>query len=130
MIKFREETIAGKQGRREAASLSIEFIPVIREIDNSVREFLNLENVNKYPGKLLELNQNTVSGNKDLQKLFKEKFTEVSSNELERNVADKIYRDSVSKVANTRIKEFMIENRTCGFWCKNYHFPFHTSSAH
>ena len=108
MIKLREETIAGKQGRRKATSLSIEFISVIREMDNSVREFLNLENVNKYPGKLLELNQNTVSSNKDLEKLFKEKFTEVSSKDLESDVADKMYRDLVSKVANTRTKEFMM----------------------
>ena len=117
MIKLREETIAGKQGRREATPLSIErmkkeleilyeirmlpsekkdlpmaiqlldeggltffkpdFIPVIREIDNSVREFLNLENANKYPGKILEVTQNAVGSNKNLEKLFKEKLTEI-----------------------------------------------------
>ena len=69
---------------------------------------MNLENANKYPGKILEVSQNAVGINKNLEKLFKEKLTEIGSKDLENDVADKIYRDLVSKIVNTRTKEFMM----------------------
>ena len=135
MIKLREEALAGKKGRGELSDerkpvmtkeLQIlrelvmkdksntpeslktldegnlkfprtELLPFLRSVDNEVREFATDSNLRKYASKFLTMCQNAVLNNETLEMDFRLIVAAI----VEAEVA------LVSKLANTRINEFM-----------------------
>ena len=87
-----------------------ELITFLHSVDDEVREFTTDNNLRKYPSKFLRMCQNSVKNNErlemDLRYLVKSLVpsTECTS---EASVVDGIYGVLVSKLANTRINEYM-----------------------
>ena len=79
-------------------------------MDNEVREFPNDNNLMKYPSKFLQMCQNSVVNNERLEMNFRilvgSLFLGVKCAE-ETTVVDGIYKELVSKLANTRINKFV-----------------------
>ena len=86
-----------------------ELIPFLRSVDNEVREFATDSNLRKYPSKFLTMCQNTVLNNENLELDFRllvaSLVTFKSDSDLE--IVDGLFQALVSKLANTRINEFM-----------------------
>ena len=85
-----------------------ELLPVIQEIDMRTREFLNPQNAEKFPSTLLKVTQQMVFKNVELEKLFIEKVNSVLEEEPNSDVLKRIFDDLVTKIVNTRTKEFML----------------------
>lgn len=87
-----------------------ELIFFLRSVDNEVREFTTDSNLRKYPSKFLQMCQNCVKNNERLKPDFRELvgslLPEVEC-AMEASVVDRLYRALVSKLANTRINEFL-----------------------
>jgi len=87
----------------------VELIPFLRSVDNEVREFATDSNLRKYPSKFLTMCQNTVLNNENLELDFRllvaSLVTFKSDSDLE--IVDGLFQALVSKLANTRINEFM-----------------------
>ena len=87
-----------------------ELIFFLRSVDNEVREFTTDSNLRKYPSKFLQMCQNCVKNNERLETDFRELvgslLPEVEC-AMEASVVDRLYRVLVSKLANTRINEFL-----------------------
>ena len=86
-----------------------ELIPFLRHVDNNVREFNCNANLKRFPTKFLEMCRGSVLNNKELEVDFRLLIASVSSAEVASNceVVDGLFKALVSKLANTRINEFM-----------------------
>ena len=86
-----------------------ELIPFLRNVDENVREFACDANLQKYPTKFIELCQSSVLNNEELETDFRLLVASLSPVEGASNseVASGLFKALVSKLANTRINEFM-----------------------
>ena len=86
-----------------------ELIPFLRSVDNEVREFATDANLRKYPSKFLTMCQNAVLNNENLEVDFRLLITSLVNLESDSDVevVDGLFKALVSKLANTRINEFM-----------------------
>ena len=86
-----------------------ELIPFLRNVDENVREFACDANLQKYPTKFIEMCQFSVLNNEELETDFRLLVASLSSVEGASNseVASGLFKTLVSKLANTRINEFM-----------------------
>ena len=113
MIKLREETIAGKKGRGEGNLKfpQTEPLPFLKSVDNEVREFATDSNLRKYPSKFLTMCQNVVLhvNNDMLEMDFRLIVASIAEIDVasDSQIVNDLYYALVSKLANTRISEFM-----------------------
>ena len=86
-----------------------ELIPFLRNVDENVREFACDANLQRYPTKFIEMCQSSVLNNEELETDFRLLVASLSSIEGASNseVASGLFKALVSKLANTRINEFM-----------------------
>ena len=86
-----------------------ELIPFLRHVDNNVREFTCDSNLKRFPTKFLEMCRNSVLNNEELEVDFRLLIAALSSAKVASNceVVDGLFKDLVSKLANTGINEFM-----------------------
>ena len=86
-----------------------EVIPFLRQVDDNVREFTCDSNLKRYPSKFIEMCQSSVLNNEELEVEFRLLVASVFSAEGASNseVISGIFKALVSKLANTRINEFM-----------------------
>ena len=86
-----------------------ELIPFLRHVDNNVREFTCDSNLKRFPTKFLEMCRNSVLNNEELEVDFRLLIAALSSAKVASNceVVDRLFKDLVSKLANTGINEFM-----------------------
>ena len=86
-----------------------ELIPFLRHVDNNVREFTCDSNLKRFPTKFLEMCRSSVLNNEELEVDFRLLIAALSSAKVASNckVVDGLFKDLVSKLANTRINEFM-----------------------
>ena len=87
-----------------------ELITFLHSVDDEVREFATDNNLRKYPSKFLRMCQNCVKNNERLEMDFRYLVKSlVPSTECasKASVVDGIYGVLVSKLANTRINEYM-----------------------
>ena len=86
-----------------------ELIPFVRHVDNNVREFTCDSNLKRFPTKFLEMCRNSVLNNEELEVDFRLLIAALSSAKVASNceVVDGLFKDLVSKLANTGINEFM-----------------------
>ena len=85
-----------------------EMITFLRSVDDEVREFATDSNLRRYPSKFLSMCQNAVLNNETLEidfRLLVVSLTNLEDNDAEITVG--LFKDLVSKLANTRINEFM-----------------------
>ena len=85
-----------------------EMITFLRSVDNEVREFATDSNLRRYPSKFLSMCQNAVLNNETLEmdfRLLVVSLTNLEDTDTEIMVG--LFKDLVSKLANTRINEFM-----------------------
>ena len=85
-----------------------EMITFLRSVDNEVREFATDSNLRRYPSKFLSMCQDAVLNNETLEMDFR--LLVVSLTNLEYTDAEilvRLFKVLVSKLANTRINEFM-----------------------
>ena len=89
----------------------IELLSFLRSVDNEVSEFATDSNLKKYPSKFLSVCQNAVLNNERLQMDFR--LIVVSIVEVEaasdEEIVNGLFQALVSKLANTRINEFLNE---------------------
>lgn len=86
-----------------------ELIPFLTHVDDNVREFTSDSNLKKYPTKFIDMCQSSVLNNEELEKEFSLLVASIVSTEAASNseVVGGIFKALVSKLANTRINEFM-----------------------
>lgn len=86
-----------------------ELIPFLRHVDDNVREFTSDSNLKRYPTKFLAMCQSSVLNNEELEVDFRLLIASLSSAKVASNseVVDGLFKALVSKLANTRINEFM-----------------------
>ena len=85
-----------------------EMITFLRSVDDEVREFATDSNLRRYPSKFLHICQNAVLNNETLEidfRLLVVSLTNLEDTDAEIMVG--LFKDLVSKLANTRINEFM-----------------------
>ena len=87
----------------------IELLPFLKEVDKNVREFTTDTNLAKYPTKFIDMCQTSVLNNETLESDFKLLVASFISAEgaINHEVIDGVFKALVSKLANTRINEFM-----------------------
>ena len=78
-------------------------------MDDNVREFTSDSNLKKYPTKFIDMCQSSVLNNEELEEEFSLLVASIVSTEAASNseVVGGIFKALVSKLANTRINEFM-----------------------
>jgi len=88
---------------------SIELLPFLKEVDKNVREFTSDANLGKYPSKFINMCQTSVINNETLEMDFKLLIASITTVEgaLDDEVVCGLFRALVSKLANTRINEFL-----------------------
>ena len=86
-----------------------ELIPFLRHVDDNVREFTCDSNLKRFPTKFLEMCRSSVLNNEQLEVDFRWLIAALSSAKVASNceVVDGLFKALVSKLANTRIYEFM-----------------------
>ena len=86
-----------------------ELIPFLTHVDDNVREFTSDSNLKKYPTKFIDMCQSSVLNNEELEEEFSLLVASIVSTEAASNseVVGGIFKALVSKLANTRINEFM-----------------------
>ena len=86
-----------------------ELLPFLRHVDDNIREFTCDSNLKKFPTKFLEMCRSSVLNNEELEVDFRLLVASLSSAEVASNskVVDGLFKALVSKLANTRINEFM-----------------------
>ena len=86
-----------------------ELIPFLRHVDDNVREFTCDSNLKRFPTKFLEMCRSSVLNNEQLEVDFRLLIAALSSAKVASNceVVDGLFKALVSKLANTRINEFM-----------------------
>ena len=86
-----------------------ELIPFFRSVDNEVREFATDSNLRKYPSKFLTMCQNAVLNNENLEVDFRLLVASLVNfeNDSDMEIVNGLFQALVSKLANTRINEFM-----------------------
>ena len=86
-----------------------ELLPLLRAVDNEVREFATDSNLKKYPSKFLTMCQNAVLNNEALELDFRMLVASIVEAEVasDSQIVNGLYQQLVSKLANTRINEFM-----------------------
>ena len=79
------------------------------EVDKNVREFTTDTNLAKYPTKFIDMCQTSVLNNETLESDFKLLVSSFISAEgaINHEVMDGVFKALFSKLANTRINEFM-----------------------
>ena len=78
-------------------------------MDNEVREFATDSNLRKYPSKFLTMCQNAVLNNETLEMDFRLIVAAIVEADVasDAKIVNGLYHALVSKLANTRINEFM-----------------------
>lgn len=86
-----------------------ELLPFSKSVDNEVREFATDSNLRKYPSKFLTMSQNAVLNNEMLKMDFRLTVASIAETEAasDSQIVNVLYHALVSKLANTRINEFM-----------------------
>lgn len=86
-----------------------ELLSFLRSVDNEVREFATDSNLRKYPSKFLTMCQNAVLNNETLEMDFRLIVAAIVEAEVasDAKIVNGLYHALVSKLANTRINEFM-----------------------
>jgi len=86
-----------------------ELLSFLRSVDNEVREFATDSNLRKYPSKFLTMCQNAVLNNETLEMDFRLIVAAIVEADVasDATIVNGLYRALVSKLANTRINEFM-----------------------
>jgi len=86
-----------------------ELLPFLRSVDNEVREFATDSNLRKYPSKFLTMCQNAVLNNETLELDFRILVASIVEGKgaSDLQIVNGLYQGLVSKLANTRINEFM-----------------------
>ena len=85
-----------------------EMITFLRSVDNEVREFATDSNLRRYPSKFLSMCQNAVLNNETLEMDFRLLVVSVTNLEdTDAEIMVGLFKDLVSKLANTRINEFI-----------------------
>ena len=86
-----------------------ELLPFLRRVDDNIREFTCDSNLKKFPTKFLEMCRSSVLNNEELEVDFSLLIAALSSAEVDLNseVVHGLFKALVSKLANTRINEFM-----------------------
>ena len=86
-----------------------ELLSFLRSVNNEVREFATDSNLRKYPSKFLTMCQNAVLNNETLEMDFRLIMATVVKAEVasDAKIVNGLYHALVSKLANTRINEFM-----------------------
>lgn len=89
----------------------IELLPFLKEVDKNVREFTSDANLAKYPSRFINMCQTSVINNESLEMDFKLLVASITTMEGDRVIDDEVvcglFRALVSKLANTRINEFL-----------------------
>ena len=86
-----------------------ELLPFLRAVDDEVREFATDRNLKKFPLKFIEMCQSCISNNEKLEMEFKTIVASTVASEIPSDVrlVSGIFNGLVSKLANTRINEFL-----------------------
>ena len=86
-----------------------ELLPFLRRVDDNIREFTCESNLKKFPTKFLEMCPSSVLNNEELEVDFSLLIGALSPAEVAFNseVVHGLFKALVSKLANTRINEFM-----------------------
>ena len=86
-----------------------ELLSFLRSVDNEVRKFATDSNLRKYPSKFLTMCQNAVQNNETLEMDFRLNMAAIVEAEVasDAKIVNGLYHALVSKLANTRINEFM-----------------------
>ena len=85
-----------------------EMITFLRSVDDEVREFATDSNLRRYPSKFLSMCQKTVLNNETLEIDFCLLVVSLTSLEVtDAKILVGLFKNLVSKLANTRINEFM-----------------------
>ena len=87
----------------------VELIPFLRSVDREVREYATDANLRKYPSKFLTMCQNAVLNNENLEMDFRVLVASLANSENATVVelVNGLFYGLVSKLANTRINEFL-----------------------
>ena len=86
----------------------IELLPFLKEVDNNVREFATDANLARYPTKFIDMCQSSVSNNEKLEIDFTLLVASLTLEDaIDDNVINGVFKALVSKLANTRINEFL-----------------------
>ena len=87
----------------------IELLPFLKEVDKNVREFTSDANLAKYPSRFITMSQTSVLNNETLEMDFKLLVASIITVEgvIDEEVVCGLFRALVSKLANTRINEFL-----------------------
>ena len=90
----------------------IELLPFLKEVDKNVREFTSDANLAKYPSRFITMCQTSVLNNETLEMDFKLLVASIITVEgvIDGEVVCGLFRALVSKLANTRINEFLNAN--------------------
>lgn len=85
-----------------------DFLDFVREADLNIREYVNECNLKKHKSNFLEVVYFNVYNDEQLLKSFKWSANKcgVSIKDVSSNVIDKVYKDMLHKLCNTRTKEF------------------------
>jgi len=86
-----------------------ELIPFLRLVDDNVREFTCDANLKRFLTKFIEMCQSSVANNEELEVDFRLLVASLATTEGASNpeVVNGLFKALVSKLANTRINEFM-----------------------
>ena len=86
-----------------------ELLSFLRSVDNDVREFATDSNLRKYPSKFLTMCQNAVLNNETLEMDFRLIVAAIVEADVasDAKIVNGLFHALVSKLANTRINEFM-----------------------
>lgn len=87
----------------------IELLPFLKQVDKNVREFTSDANLAKYPSRFINMCQTSVINNETLEMDFKLLVASITTVEgvIDDEVVCGLFRALVSKLANTRINEFL-----------------------
>ena len=87
----------------------MELVPFLKEVDKNVREFTSDANLAKYPSRFINMCQTSVLNNETLEMNFKLLVASITTVEgvINDEVVCGLFRALVSKLANTRINEFL-----------------------
>ena len=83
-----------------------ELLPFLKKVDDNVREFTSDSNLSKYPTKFIDMCRTAVLNNEELEVDFRLLIASTKG-AIDSAVVSGLYRALVSKLANTRINEFM-----------------------
>ena len=86
-----------------------ELLSFLKSVDNEVREFATDSNLRKYPSKFLTMCQNAVLNNETLEMDFRLIVAAIVEADVasDAKIVNGLYHALMSKLANTRINEFM-----------------------